>query len=98
MGTVKVRVHAKEYQDPDLRNGDVGNAGRVSRISFHLQMVSVGALEEWPLGAWISRAPFSGRRASIARSISALQASGTPRMAAGIGDCRRPRLALVMPQ
>ena len=46
---VKSRLRTKGYRDLDLRNGDVGILGCASRRSPHLQMILLGALEEWPL-------------------------------------------------
>ena len=47
--TVKARLVAMAYQYPDLRNGDVDNAGRASRGSSHLQLISLGAPKKWPI-------------------------------------------------
>ena len=50
--TVEARLAAKGYRDPDLRNGNVGIAGCVSRRSSHLQRISLGDLKKWAI--WIS--------------------------------------------
>ena len=43
------RLVAGNYQDPDLRDGNVDIAGCVSRRSPHLQLISLCALKKWPL-------------------------------------------------
>ena len=47
--TVMARFVANGSQDPDLGNGNVHVAGCVSRRSSHSQLISLGALKEWPL-------------------------------------------------
>ena len=47
--TIKVRLVARGYQDPDLRMGNVDIAVCVSRRSSHLQVISLVALGQWPL-------------------------------------------------
>ena len=47
--TAKARLVVKGYQNPVLRDRDVDIAGCVSRRSSHLQLLSLGALKEWPL-------------------------------------------------
>ena len=42
--TVKARLVATGYQDPDLKNGLVETSGCVSPRSSHLQVVSLAAL------------------------------------------------------
>ena len=42
--TVKARLAAKGYQDPDLRMGNVDIAGFVRRRSSHLRVISLGVL------------------------------------------------------
>ena len=44
--TVKARVVAEGYQDPDLRNGAVDIAGCVRRRSPHLPLVFPAGVEE----------------------------------------------------
>ena len=46
---VGARLATKGYQDPDLRRGNVDFAGRVSRRSPHVQLISLGALRKWPI-------------------------------------------------
>ena len=47
--TEKARQLAKRYSDPDKCNGDVGIAGRVSRRSSHLQLMSLGVPKNRPI-------------------------------------------------
>ena len=49
MKTVKAKLVYKGYQDPDVHMGNVEIAGRASRRSSHLQVISLGALGKWPL-------------------------------------------------
>ena len=45
----KARLAAKGYQDPDLKEGPVETAGRVSLRSAHLQVISMAAIRRWEL-------------------------------------------------
>ena len=45
----KARLVAKGNQDPDLQDGLVDTSGRVSLPSSRLQVVSLGAIENWKL-------------------------------------------------
>ena len=47
--TVKARLVATEYQDPDLRMGNVDIAGCVSRRSSNLPVISLEVPKKWPL-------------------------------------------------
>ena len=47
--TAKARLAAKEYQDPEIRMGNVDIAGSVSRRFSHLRVLSRGAPAKWPL-------------------------------------------------
>ena len=49
--TAMARLVAEGYQDPDLRNGFVRMAGRVSRRWPYLQLISLGAWKKWAI--WI---------------------------------------------
>ena len=49
METLKARLAANGYRDPDLRTGNVDTAGCASRRSSHLRLISLGALEKWLL-------------------------------------------------
>ena len=47
--TVKARVVAKGFQDPDLQEGLVDTSGCVRLRSSHLQVISLSALKKWRL-------------------------------------------------
>ena len=47
--TVKARLAAKGFRDPDLRIENADTAGCVSRGSSHFRVTSLGALGKWPL-------------------------------------------------
>ena len=47
--TVKARLAVEGFQDPDLRMGNVVITGSVSLRPSHLQVISLGALRQWPL-------------------------------------------------
>ena len=56
--TAKAQSAARGYQDPDLRMGNVDIAGCVSGRSSHLELISLGALKEWPLSSLDIKKPF----------------------------------------
>ena len=47
--TVEARLVARGLQDPDLAEGLADASSCVSTRSFHLQVISLGALEKWKL-------------------------------------------------
>ena len=96
--TAKARLVLKEYQNPDLRNGNVDIAGSVSLRSSYSQLMSPGALKSGRFGARISRRPFARRTDLIARYIFVLHAKGIPRKLAGYGGWGPPVMVSMTPQ
>ena len=47
--SVKARLAAKGFQDPDLKEGLVETSGCVSLRSPHLRAISLSALKKWRL-------------------------------------------------
>ena len=84
--TAKARLVAKGYQDPDLRNGNVDIAGRVSRRSPHFQLMSLGALNKWSIWSLDFKNAF--------RQADGFD-RGIPRMVAGLGECGHQRMVLM---
>ena len=65
--TVKARLVARGFQDPDLAAGLVDTSSRVSVRSSHLQVISLSALKKWSLwsldikNAFLQADPFPER-------------------------------------
>ena len=63
--TVKARLVARGFQDPDLADGLVDTSSCVSFRSFYLQVISLSALKKWKLwsldikNAFLQADPFS---------------------------------------
>ena len=47
--TAKARLVARGFRDPDVEDGDVASAGSVGLPSSHLQFISLGVLNKWPI-------------------------------------------------
>ena len=69
-----------------------------SRGLSHFQLISLGALGEWPLWSLDIKNASLQEDGSISRFTFGLHVSGIPTLLAEYGNCGRPRIGRMMPR